>query len=120
MDKFLVIDTETTWSDRVMSVGAVIADAYDMHPLATKYYILDPEYTAGGMYSAALCHKRAGKPIICSREEAMADLLNTCSRHNITQLFAYNALFDRDTCPNLTGWNGTTSCGSQHTCSTTR
>ena len=44
MDKFLVIDTETTWSDQVMSVGAVIADACDMRPLITKYYILDPEY----------------------------------------------------------------------------
>ena len=53
MDKFLVIDTETTWSDRVMSIGAVVADAYDMRPLATKYYILDPEYMAGGMYSSA-------------------------------------------------------------------
>lgn len=59
MDKFLVIDTETTWSDRVMSIGAVVADAYDMRPLATKYYILDPEYIAGGMYSSALGHKRA-------------------------------------------------------------
>ena len=30
MDKFVVIDTETTWSDKVMSIGAVIAAAYDM------------------------------------------------------------------------------------------
>ena len=30
MDKFLVIDTETTWSDRVMSIGAVVADAYEI------------------------------------------------------------------------------------------
>ena len=42
MDNFLVIDTETTWSNRVMSIGAVVADAYDMRPLKTKYYILDP------------------------------------------------------------------------------
>ena len=103
MDKFLVIDTETTWSDRVMSIGAVIADAYDMRPLERKYYILDPEYTAGGMYSSALGRKRAGKPMICSREEAMTDLLNTCSRHNITQLFAYNALFDKGHLPELCG-----------------
>ena len=80
MDKFLVIDTETTWSDRVMSIGAVIADAYDMRPLERKYYILDPEYTAGGMYSSALGHKRAGKPMICSREEAMtnAPIISIC------------------------------------------
>ena len=101
MDNFLVIDTETTWSNRVMSIGAVVADAYDMRPLKTKYYILDPEYTAGGMYSSALGHKRAGKPIICSRKEAMSDLLNTCACHNITQLFAYNALFDKGHLPEL-------------------
>ena len=38
MDKLGVIDTETTWSDRVMSIGAVIAEAYYMRPLKTKYY----------------------------------------------------------------------------------
>lgn len=101
MDKFVVIDTETTWSDKVMSIGAVVADAFDMRPVEMKYYILDPEYRSGGMYSAALGHKRAGKPIICSREDAMQDLVNICSCHNITQLFAYNALFDKGHLPEL-------------------
>ena len=95
MDKLGVIDTETTWSDRVMSIGAVMVEAYYMRPLKTKYYWI--QYTAGGMYSSALGHKRAGKPMICSREETIADLVNVCSRHNITRLFAYNALFDRGT-----------------------
>ena len=49
MDKFVVIDTETTWSDKVMSIGAVVADAFDMRPVEMKYYILDPEYRSGGM-----------------------------------------------------------------------
>ena len=120
MDKFLVIDTETTWSDRVMSIGAVIADAYDMRPLETKYYILNPEYMAGGMYSSALGHKRAGKPMICSREEAMTDLLNTCSRHNITQFLLIMPCLIRGICPNFAGWNGTTSCGLRRMCSTIR
>ena len=103
MDKFLVIDTETTWSDQVMSIGAVVADAYDTRLLERKYYILDPEYMAGGMYSSALGQKRAGKPMICTREEAMADLINTCSRLNVTRLFAYNALFDKGHLPELGG-----------------
>ena len=114
MDKFVVIDTETTWSDKVMSIGAVVADAFDMRPVETKYYILDPEYRSGGMYSAALGHKRAGKPIVCSREEAMADLVNTCSCHNITRFLI------KDICPSSTALNGTTLCALRHTFSTTR
>lgn len=37
MDKFLVIDTETTWSDKVMSIEAVIADSYDMRPILHSF-----------------------------------------------------------------------------------
>ena len=33
----------------------------------------------------------------------MSDLVNVCSRHNITQLFAYNALFDKGHLPELGG-----------------
>lgn len=105
MNKFIVIDTETTWGDRVMSLGAVTADADTMQPTESRYYIIDPEYKAGGMYSGVLMHKRAGKPIICSRAEAMNDLRNYCSLHNISEVFAYNALFDKGHLPEISGMN---------------
>mgnify|MGYP006388351463 CR=1 FL=1 len=47
MDKFIVLDTETTWDNRVMSIGAVVADAQTYQPIDAKYYILNPEYRAG-------------------------------------------------------------------------
>lgn len=47
--------------------------------------------------------KCAGKPVICSREEAMADLVNICSGDHITQLFAYNSMFDKMHLPELGG-----------------
>lgn len=101
MDKFVVIDTETTWTDKVMSVGIVVADACDMRPVETKYYVLYPEYTFGGMYSYALGHKRAGKPTVCSRQDAMQDIARICSEHDTTHIFAYNALFDKMHLPEL-------------------
>ena len=50
MKKFAVIDTETTWSDEVMSIGAAIADFEGETPfeLTDKYYILTPFKDLGG------------------------------------------------------------------------
>ena len=45
MSKFIVIDTETTWYDEVMSIGAVVADSDTMSLVETKYYIIDPEFS---------------------------------------------------------------------------
>lgn len=45
MGKFIVIDTETTWYDEVMSIGAVVADSDTMSLIQTKYYIIDPVIT---------------------------------------------------------------------------
>ena len=56
---FAVIDTETTWYDKVMSIGVVIAD-YDDYSIKEKlYYVITPEYKDGGMFSGQL--KIAGK-----------------------------------------------------------
>ena len=105
MRKFMVIDTETTWSDKVMSIGAVVADADTILPIDGRYYILNPEYRSGGMYSDVLLHKGAGKPILCSRREAIDDLKSYCSAHNICEVFAYNAQFDRSHLPEISGMN---------------
>ena len=49
MAKFAVIDTETNWADRVMSIGIVIADADTFRPIGAKYYILPAECAIGGI-----------------------------------------------------------------------
>ena len=74
MEKFIVIDTETTWTDSVMSIGAVVADSGDMSPVVSKYYILDPEYKAGGMYSRQLILSGAARPSYCLKVLLLADI----------------------------------------------
>lgn len=51
MSTFVVIDTETTWTDDVMSIGAVIADSTDFSVIDSRYYLIDPAFRYGGMYS---------------------------------------------------------------------
>lgn len=105
MEKFVVIDTETTWTDEVMSIGAVLADSDTMLPLDSKYYILDPEYRIGGMYSASLMPRDIEKPMICSRSEALNNLIVWCKNISVNKIFAYNATFDRNHLPELSNMN---------------
>ena len=101
MGYFSVIDTETNWADQVMSIGTVIADADTFQPIAAKYHILSEECAVGGMFYDALFLDTPVKPILCTREEAMADLSRWLCRYDVTSLFAYNAGFDRNHLPEL-------------------
>lgn len=103
MEKFAVIDTETNWYDKVMSIGAVIADSRTFDALDYKYYVLEPEYRVGGMFSYAL-FLNLDVPydtIKCNRESAIADLTDCLNAHNVTKIFAYNAAFDYRHLPEL-------------------
>jgi len=101
MPYFAVIDTETNWADQVMSVGTVIAEAGSFRPVAAKYHILPACCEIGGMYSDALFLKTPVKPICCTRKEAMGELLNWFARYGITDIYAYNARFDKTHLPEL-------------------
>lgn len=100
MGYFAVIDTETNWADRVMSIGTVIADD-TFRPVAAKYHILPAECEMGGMYYDALFLETPVKPILCSRPEAIGDLLRWFSGYQVSSIFAYNANFDRNHLPEL-------------------
>ena len=101
MGYFAVIDTETNWSDQVMSIGTVIADGDTFAPVAAKYHILPKECRVGGMFSSTLLIKTPVKPIRCTREEAIADLRDWFQQHDVQAIFAYNACFDRNHLPEL-------------------
>ncbi len=101
MGKFAVIDTETNWSDQVMSIGTVIADAVTFTPIEAKYHILPIECEIGGMYESTLFSKTPVKPILCTRAEAIADLRTWFHQHGVRSIFAYNACFDRNHLPEL-------------------
>ncbi len=86
-----VIDTETTWSDEVMSIGVVIADATTFECVDKRYYILNPEYRHGAMYSGAL---HIEKGIIATRREVMVMIQGLLERYQVSSVLAYNAGFD--------------------------
>jgi hypothetical protein len=101
MNRFAVIDTETTWGDAVMSVGIVIADALTFELIDKRYYILTPFKNHGGMYTSALYANGIRPDLECSRERAMAELRDFLSDHGATAMFAYNATFDYSHLPEL-------------------
>lgn len=105
MEKIAVIDTETTWGNQVMSIGAVLADADSLRPLDAKYYILTPEYLAGGMFSSALFLGSRLSPTVCPRAEAMEQIHAWLQLQGVRRLFAYNAGFDQGNLPELRGFH---------------
>lgn len=104
MRNIAVIDTETTWSDKVMSIGVVIADAITYQQIDSKYYIIAPEYRSGGMYSNVLQIQGTPKEIIVSREVAMENILKLFANNDVDAILAYNANFDRKHLPELSDY----------------
>ncbi len=96
-----VIDTETTWDDRVMSIGTVLADGRSFQALDAKYHILTPEYQIGGMFSSVLFLDSRLAPKICSREDAIAEIAAWLRFRGVQKIFAYNAGFDQSHLPEL-------------------
>lgn len=101
MDRFAVIDTETNWTDQVMSVGCCIADAETFFLIDAKYHVLAPEYQIGGMYESTLFIDTQPSPTVCTRAEALVELKDWFAAHGVQKIFAYNAAFDRNHLPEL-------------------
>ena len=95
-----IIDTETNWSDKVMSIGTVIADEDTFVCLDRKYHVLTPEYTVGGMYDHWLFPDDIDT-VLCTRAEALEQLQQWFRAYRISALYAYNASFDRNHLPEL-------------------
>lgn len=103
MGKFAVIDTETNWNDEVMSIGLVIADEGTKEKIDSIYYIIDPEYRVGGMYSHEL---RFGEKTarVKSRKQALKEIKEWLDAYDVRKLFAYNAHFDKNHLPEYAGY----------------
>ncbi len=104
MERFAVIDTETTWGDEVMSIGIVAADFQTFNPIGKRYYILTPYKNHGGMYTYALYAKNTVPDIECPRKEALADAAAFLKQCGVEMIFAYNALFDYHHLPELSAF----------------
>ncbi len=104
MGTIAVIDTETTWKDEVMSIGVVTTDDKEFSPAEKRYYVLTPFKNHGGMYSNMLYADGIVPDIEGSRQSVMNDLLNFLLSRNISDIFAYNAIFDFHHLPELRGF----------------
>ncbi len=103
--KFAIVDTETNFDDQVMSIGIVIADTENYHPIEMKYYILNPEYKLGGMFSNALEIEDKKPDMVNTRENIISDIENLLQKYRIQAIFAYNASFDYRHLPELSHYN---------------
>lgn len=104
MKRFAVIDTETTWGDEVMSIGAAVADFEGDSPfelLNKKYYVLTPYKDYGGMYTYTLYVNGIKPDFEGSRAQAMKKLREFFTEQKVSLIFAYNALFDYHHLPEL-------------------
>ncbi|MBO5868187.1 MAG: hypothetical protein J6Q54_04695 [Oscillospiraceae bacterium] len=104
MGYIAVIDTETNWIDQVMSIGTVIADRDSYAMIDAKYQVLTPEYLVGGMYESTLFADPKLQPSILNRADALTELTGWFQAYGVTEIFAYNASFDRNHLPELRGY----------------
>lgn len=98
---FAVIDTETTWTDKVMSIGIVVADGFTKKEIKSKYYIISPEFREGGMFSSTINDAPREKLLMVSRIDALKDIKNLLKKECVEYIFAYNANFDYKHLPEL-------------------
>lgn len=101
MDNFAVIDTETTWSNRVMSIGIVIANAKTFEIVDSKYYLISPECKMPGMYSDVLRMSEINEYVEDNRKNIIQNIILLLSEHKVKKILAYNAGFDKSLLPEL-------------------
>lgn len=101
MSKFSIIDTETTWSDRVMSIGVVVADTKTFKFIDKQYFILTDALDDGGMYFDSLYTKNIKPDFECTYKDGISKLKDFLINHKIKKIFAYNASFDHRHLPEL-------------------
>ena len=100
-DKFVIIDTETNFDDKVFSVGVVVADAKTYELLNAEYYIITNNLNVPGVYTNSLWLKHDFETHQCLYNEAMNSIKRTLDSENINNIFAYNASFDYNHLPKL-------------------
>ena len=72
MDYFVGGGAETIWNNEVMFIGVVIAEKDTFKKVDDLYFIFDPEYSIGGMFSMVLPVKgRTPKDLLFTRKIAM-------------------------------------------------
>ena len=101
---FAVIDTETNWDNEVMSVGIVIARDGDFEPIDTCYIISEEAARVGGLFSSSLYIEGQDYKNF-SKKAGIAAIKDFLNKHDIQEVFAYNASFDYRCLPELSAYS---------------
>jgi hypothetical protein len=101
INKIAVIDIETNFDDDIVSLGIVIADAKRYKILEGKYYIFTPAVRVWGMYNDYLCLRHPYATMESTKEKIFEDINALLKKHDVLDLFAYNASFDYRHMPEL-------------------
>ncbi len=102
---FAVVDTETTYSNRLMSIGIAISERSLFTPSDLKYYIIMPECNEYAMYSAQLMVNGVSVTLKDSRRAVMSDIKKVFRQYGIKSIFAYNAKFDHSQMPEFSDFD---------------
>lgn len=109
--KIAVIDTETNWDNKVMSIGLAVMNAYDDHidmpklsDMKLYYHIVWPASEKGGVFARQLKYGCTSTASPETEQEAIAAVLRELKANGVTELFAYNATFDKGHLTWLSGY----------------
>lgn len=79
------------------------ADAETKKEIDSVYYIIEPEYRVGGMYSNELQSDKK-KTRVINRRQALKEIKEWLNIYGVRKLFAYNACFDKKHLPEYSGY----------------
>lgn len=103
-DTVAIIDTETTFKNKLLSIGVIVADPESLALVGYKYYIITPECYDNSMYSCELFHKRAKQYRFIDRTKAKEELYALLKQQRVAKIYAYNASFDYALLPETWDW----------------
>ena len=97
---YLLIDTETTYSNKLMTIGGIVFDQ-DFNIIDDFYEMDYHAYMQGGKFKNVVF--AAGKsPKYTKKEELLNDIRTFYDKWQCQGVFAYNAPFDKKLVSNLT------------------
>jgi hypothetical protein len=89
-----VIDTETTWSNALMTAGVLIVNAETLKIVDWRYYVVQDALLEGGIYGGVVHIKNLKEEMVSSRiVESEIDSFLRANR--VSSIYAYNASFDK-------------------------
>ena len=89
-----VIDTETNYSNNLITVGMVAADSATFDIIDEYYGLFDPAYKSFAMFSHVIKYSGVNIDNTASPKAIFTDMKEFLVKNGVSRIFAYNAKFD--------------------------